>query len=267
MYSDDASIGDSNAEKPIAWKLWFGNYNETEKKVIGKFGVTMGGYLWAQDAHIEGTITAEKGRIGNWSIDGSSLTAISYEDETKNNGNIAFLSADGRIDDADLTDNTDPYTIFVGEKEDGEWAGSFGVTKNGILFAKGAKIDGNITATEGRIANWLIDGSSLTSIEYDNNTAKKNGNIAFISADGRIDDSNLSSNADPYKIFIGEKEDGKWKGTFGVTKNGLMFATGATLDGNITAREGQIARWTFSETANGSSFNTGLYHRFLVETE
>jgi hypothetical protein len=81
---------------------------------------------------------------------------------------------------------------------------SFGVSSGGTLYANGAIISGNITATtltatsSGTIAGWKINGNTLTS-----GSLTLNGNNGSISSTG--------------------------SGAFKINEDGVLTATGATL--------------------------------------
>lgn len=105
----------------------------------------------------------------------------------------------------------------------------FTVDSNGNLTAKSATITGTVTATNGKIANWTINGSILYG--KDNklglySEASTSGHSAFWAG---------SSNhaAAPFRV------DG----------TGKLYATGAQISGNsvfegkITAKTGSIANW------------------------
>ena len=105
------------------------------------FSVTPAEGLYAEDAEISGKITATKGKIGGWIIDGSMLKS--------KNDNVIL----------DSNDAGDGSAIQVKNK--------FIVNFDGTIKATDANITGTITATEltatskGNIAGWQIASSSL----------------------------------------------------------------------------------------------------------
>lgn len=104
------------------------------------FNVSSAGLLTAVNANITGTIYANYGRIGGWTI------TDDYLDSYGPNGERLFLSAGTSSD------------YWIGA-HNGSGSYGFLLSKEGILTANGAVIEGKITANSGKIANWDISGS------------------------------------------------------------------------------------------------------------
>lgn len=109
-------------------------------KAGNNFYVNASGKLYATGAEISGTIKAEKGEIGGWTIDSNYLSATQ--------GSSVFV-----ISGPESSGNTDDYWIRA--QRDGYL--KFYVSKIGKLYAKGADIEGKITATEGVFSKCTID--------------------------------------------------------------------------------------------------------------
>lgn len=105
--------------------------------------------LWADsetgNLFVEGTIYASAGEIGKWTIGTSSLHT--------NNNNL-YLGTTGITASIGGTSRND--LVFKA-------GNNFGVTSGGILYANGADISGNISATSGTIGGWKVNSNSLTS--------------------------------------------------------------------------------------------------------
>lgn len=112
-----------------------------------KFAVDDNGNVYMNDAHVNGTIYANAGRIGGtngWTIDTDKI----YKDTIGSNGsmflsttNLAGTVAGHIINAADL--QTEGWRFSVGSK--------FGVTNNGTLYANNAVLNGDFTTAGGKI--------------------------------------------------------------------------------------------------------------------
>lgn len=69
-----------------------GNRNDWGIYMNGKFGVTTAGDVYMSGAHVKGNITAESGKIGNWTINNGAIS----------NGNVT-LTADGNLHASNAT--------------------------------------------------------------------------------------------------------------------------------------------------------------------
>ena len=93
------------------------------------FGVTSTGVLYASNADISGTITADKGFIGGWTIGSGYIQ-----------GGSTTLYSSGKIDAGDTT-----------------------ISSSGKLTANNADIEGKIVADDGEIGGWTITKTKLKS--------------------------------------------------------------------------------------------------------
>lgn len=207
-YDSDSSITN------VDLNIWAGQAWKSSNKL--NFAVDDNGHLFAKGATIGGTIVANS-KVGNSSI--SSNGNITVPDTTAGMGLTAssydFSSFPGM-------DNTPRYLNFWAKNNSSSLSINnlyFGVTTKGELLAKSAHITGAINATSGKIGAWTID-------------------------DGRLIGENLTG-SNPYRVFLDAKSSRTyaiWAGTgntsddrkFSVTKSGTLYATGATISGNIT---------------------------------
>lgn len=132
------------------WAFWAG----AENGGSAPFHVGHAGQLYATNANITGVINANSGKIGSFTLDNKYMQST---DET------VGLSP------------TDVNWAF--------WAGGtsmstakFRVNHAGVLYATGANISGNITATSGTIGNCSIENGTLNITNASSNYAVFEGN-------------------------------------------------------------------------------------------
>lgn len=193
-----------------------------------KFGVTTSGDLYANNANISGTITSEKGKIGKYTITGTSLWTGDGSTCTGIGGNQAFWAGSDSSNDA-----------------------AFRVSYSGELVATNATISGDITATSGTIGGCSIaDGvlkvasGNITSVNADNITS------GTLSAD-RIGANSITVSKITTENLVGTNG---WinlnKGTFNygsgkLTWDGTTLSMNGTITtNNITATGGTIGGWS-----------------------
>lgn len=124
---------------PIVSKKYIGISAKGLISTSGEKEVTISdGTLFANNADISGTITANAGTIGGFTIDANSIASGS--------GNTSIKLTSGAT-------GSQPV-IQAGTK--------FSVDANGTLKAEGADIEGTITADGGTIGGWNIDGTNKT---------------------------------------------------------------------------------------------------------
>lgn len=203
------------------------------------FSVSSAGLLKAENAVIGGTIYAGSGVIGGWNI---SDKYISYKSSSASWGdnNTFILHPTGTSDSTSYTvagQSVKNLNIICGS--------NFGVDTSGTLYAKGAKIAGEIKATSGEIGGWKI-GTNLTykqtdSLSYgSNNTAliapagtsgeytygslKQSGWVLGIGSGFGVDNKGHLEASD-IKITGGQLNI---NGNFVVTKLGICACSGMT---------------------------------------
>ena len=115
------------------------------------FAVLEDGSLYATSADINGRITTKSGKIGGWEIKENQLIV----------SNAGFYSGTGHEMDSLVNEGlTSPVRLFAGATT---MAGvtypslaKFAVLEDGSLYAKGADIEGTITASKGKIAGFEL---------------------------------------------------------------------------------------------------------------
>lgn len=125
----------------------------------------------------------------------------------------------------------------------------FNMTTGGKLTCVGADIKGAITATsgtftgtinanDGSIGGWTL-GSNMM---YSSSNAPAANNV-FMMPSGTSSSYTIAGHASTGWVFTSGT-------TFGVTKSGGLYATGATINGVLTANaNSQIGPWTVADTA------------------
>lgn len=131
--------GNGTADTDI--RIWAGN--TYANRGSAPFRVTQGGYLYATNANIKGTITADEGKIGSWTLNAYKMYA------TSNTGKVAVVQVPGY----EYTDGAYTSTVFAagGTSHDNYSTCPFRV--NG---------DGYLVATSGTIAGWELSGEAFS---------------------------------------------------------------------------------------------------------
>lgn len=177
-----------------------------------------------------GTIIAQSGTIGKWVIGTNRLTDI--QDTT---GLAPGINAsDGKR-----------YPFYAGATFNNRANAPFRVTASGALFATNATISGNITAnrvnaTSGLIGGWKITAKTLSGT---NTVLGSSGYIRLGAGNNIVQLDSRGVN----RIWAGNLVSGL--ANFRVTQSGVLYATGATITGNITASRisavtGYVGGWT-----------------------
>lgn len=117
----------------------------------GMFEVTNDGIMSARAAQIEGTIVANDGQIGGFTISSDQYKQIHYNNLNDSNSVIVSPGIQGELGSVN-----DTWAFAAGKK--------FGVTINGKLYAKDAELSGKITANGGKLANFVINENSISTV-------------------------------------------------------------------------------------------------------
>lgn len=168
----------------------------SENASTAPFRVYRDGRLFASNANISGEINATLGKIGGWVIETNKLRNTTNTIGLVSSGNDAFYAGSSVPSEA-----------------------PFYVDKDGKLKTTDADISGKITASEGRIGNWVISNVGLK------NT---NNNVGMI-----------STGTDAF--FAGGLVPSE--APFYVSTTGFLKASNANIEGVIKASEGFIGGW------------------------
>jgi hypothetical protein len=234
------------------------------------FGVTTAGALYSTS-----------GKIGGWTIGANALSTQTYGAD-----NSVFLS------------NTNMASKDIGGRTGADWrftiGSHFGVTNTGALYCNSVNLTGTITATGGTIGGCSItDGKLYVSEANISGTLSASkisvsdlsafsatiGGFAINSTSIHTSNVEVTSNADNsialssadftrtinstsrtgLRFAIGDK--------FGVTGDGAIYASSATISGALTASSGAVGDFTINGgklyTNNHSAYNTAADGVFL----
>lgn len=166
---EDLNVQVDNSDSIKLSKVDFSNYingSRTDWRfTIGSyFGVTKNGYLYASNANISGsgtfggTINANNGRIGNWTIGSYQSSAPSSAAQTKGSLYTGTFGSAGGIY-LIPRGTTTSKTIGGGTATDWRFVigSKFGVRNDGTLYANGANLTGSITAASLNTTDTLKD--------------------------------------------------------------------------------------------------------------
>ena len=216
--------------------------------ISNKFGVDKEGQLFAVGANIVGKVITQEGSIAGWDIDDKSI-------------HYGQLGAAGSMWLCRTGTTVSPSTymqegIAGTDASKSGWciaiSNAFGVDRDGLLFAEGARISGEIMAISGSISRFNIDKTGITGIAYvKGSTTATHINVGF--CPGSIGTGNYyerTDNRDVISLFIGveritEPSELNGNGTvfanFMVNQYGDLFATNAEFSNakfsNATAEE------------------------------
>jgi hypothetical protein len=122
---------------------------------------------------------------------------------------------------------------------------NFSVTAAGVMNASEVNLTGTIYATGGEIAKWEVTEGRISKLiektSGDGVTWETNKNYRIFGMQIPTGQYKSSVNA----IAIGQiKESSNWNdAAFRVTHDGKLYATGASINGEITATSGKIGDW------------------------
>lgn len=200
----------------------------------GKFSVSSDGKLVASSADIAGKVTATSGSIGGWTLDSNRL----YKGTWGTDGAV-MLCPNGSENSKSIagSDKINGWTITSGSK--------FGVTKNGVMYAEGVRISGNVTATSGSIGGWTIGNGESYVHDTSSLIMKKVGNYEIGMKATTGDDASSSV---AFYVYHKTKDY-----QFYVNNSGKLLAKNAEIEGKVTATSGSIGGWSIGTAYSGAS--------------
>lgn len=196
-------------------------------------GTTPTGWgIYTNNGYFSGVIVSESGKIGGWSLGDDAIYSSTKNFYTTNN---MYFGASGL-----------------------SLSNTFKVTAAGALTATGADITGAIKATSGTIGSnstaanrWQIGDRSI----YYGNATPGNNTSTLVISTGTASTKSIGGSDTTSKNWMLSAGTG-----FGVTSAGVLYATGAHINGEITATSGTIGsnataanRWQIGDKA---IFNT-----------
>ena len=259
MYEVNLNVNGTTKNRPVGIRM--SSYNEDKKSSIdiyngtvddGKPIVRMGylgglpavngenptgyGFYAVGNAFFSGRIVSGSGKIGGFSLSENSIQ----------NGSL------GQSGGVLICTGTNSSASIGGSNSINGWcftaSNTFGVTKTGALYASNAHITGSITATSGAIGSFTLDSTYLQSSD------KTVG---------------LSATASDWAFWAGGTNTNTNNAKFRVNRAGQLWATSATITGNITATSGRIGncsiengRLVLGDTMNYANLNANTYGNY-----
>ena len=236
------NVGMRSSDNGNEYAFWAGSSTPSNNS---PFWVKHNGEMRATDATVTGTITATRGKIGNWTINNGSIY----------NG-VTSLNSDGSFK-----------------------AGNFTVDRNGNIVANGGTFN-NISANGGNFNNVNVRGViTATSGTFDSCTVRNSCNLQCAVPGGLITSKSISANklnvdtlsaitAEMGSLKAGSLQIGasgylNFGGDFRITQHGNVYATSTNgspiADGGTNA--GVAIYRDKSVWVNGTSFPVGLVIR------
>lgn len=180
-------------------------------------GLTPTGWgLYTNNGYFDGVVVSKEGNIGGWTIDDDALYKGTNSLTSTTKG--LFLGTNG-------IRNYESSTQYVN------------ITA-GKITALGVDLSGAITASSGAIGGFAIDSTSIHTKNVAI-TSNADNSIGFSSAD--FTRTINSTSRAGLRLAIGDK--------FGVTGDGAIFASSATVSGTITATAGAIGGFAIDSTS------------------
>ena len=196
------------------------------------FYVNNSGKLYAKNAVISGEVDASSGSIANWTI-GTNRIYVKNDDGTYNSINNS---------------NGSSWAFIAGAKSlDDSTTAPFRVSHAGKLTAKGATIDGNITADDGSIGGWAITGTRLYSCSSASNT-EANSLHRLVICSYEHDQTNHNA----IVLQSRTSTDNDWSTQFRVRYDGSVYMRNATITGDSTIAAACIPNLSASKITSGT---------------
>lgn len=176
--------------------------------------------MYAENVYLKGNIFASAGIIGGFITDSTSIHT-SGKTITDNSSNNVGLSS------------TDFTRTVAGSSRSGlrlAIGSNFGVSNSGVIYASNVVMSGNVTATSGKIGNWLIGSNALY-----NGTTGLSSTVAgtYMGTDGYLNYKDAN--------------------TYVKITNGTLISNAASITGNITATSGKIGIFNIDNALYTSS--------------
>lgn len=188
---------------------------------LGTNGIRLG-LLNAFSVDTSGSLKANKGTIGGWTISDSGLSKTETVSDVATTIRLQTSYGSGSGTGDVSTINPVFEVVYGGTSK-------FYVRRNGYLHAEDANIKGTITASSGKIGTWNIGTQELFS-----------GSSGISTHSDYTKPSLVTSGSDSKVIFYSGNSD-RISGNFVVLDDGSLYAKAADISGKITASSGKIA--------------------------
>jgi len=149
-----------------------------------------------------GQIDARSGTVGGWTLATTGLSSTNTKIES--DGTITLGDITGTLGSIIRLSATDPFRIWVGSQSSTVARDNyFAVSREGILYARGAVITGNVQITSGSTYDSIVAAqAAATAANTTAGTANTNANAALTTANGK--NSIFRSSSTPSALKAGD---------------------------------------------------------------
>lgn len=207
--------------------------------------------LYSDNCFLQGILIATAGSVGGFELSNNAIKTAGVQVTENSKGSVALTSTS--------------FTRTVASTERNDWrmafSGNFGVTDDGVLYASGAVISGDLTATTGSIGGFKIDTDS---IHTKNTSSGSTANNALWLSSSNFSRAIGGTSRAGLKFAIGKN--------FGVTVDGTLYANGVDLTGKVSATTGAIGGFTLdtgtfsyqTTDASGNRYKNTIETKYLA---
>lgn len=220
------------------------------------FRVNHKGELFATGADISGVIEATSGKLGNWTLNSSSIKATANNANTGNVNRTTGLQWPG----------SGVWAIAVGATNEDSWVTApFRVNHKGEFIATSATITGSVTATDGRIGPWDISSAGLVAANGGGETQIQPAQILLASAGSSaystltgstltIRNSSFNSNLTHRRLFFSGSV-----GTGTGTGVDVLFGLGNGTSWNVGIYDQSLGGWIIAHSKQNNKTSLPYY--------
>ena len=203
----------------------------------------------------DGLIDARKGYIGGWTINASAQsTGYIQSSNTKieSNGTITLGDTTGTLGSIIRLSATDPFRIWVGSQDSAVARDNyFAVSREGVMYAKGAVITGNVQITSGSTYDSIVSAQNAAAAASSAaGTASSNASAALTTANGK---NSIFRSASPPSAL---KEGDIWINWN--DENKLYVSTAAGTGSWVLSRDAAISSAVTKADAAQASANAAV---------
>jgi hypothetical protein len=132
-----------------------------------------------------GQIDAREGTVGGWTLATTGLSSTNTKIES--NGTITLGDITGTLGSIIRLSATDPFRIWVGSQDSAVARDNyFAVSREGVMYARGAVITGNVQITSGSTYDSIVAAqAAATAANSTAGTANTNASAALTTANGK----------------------------------------------------------------------------------
>ena len=209
----------------------------------------------------DGLIDARKGYIGGWTINASAQsTGYIQSSNTKieSNGTITLGDITGTLGSIIRLSATDPFRIWVGSQDSTVARDNyFAVSREGILYARGAVITGNVQITSGSTYDSIVSAQNAAAAASSTaGTANTNASAALTTANGKNSIFRSASTPSALKagdIWINYNDENKLYVADAAGTNNWVLSRDASIASAVTKADDALAKATAAvNTANSA---------------